>query len=74
MGALGSASAKPSRPGKTSGTTPGVSTGKRANGRPRDPTSTLGLRRRKLALEVRRLEIGVAVDERSKVDVERRWP
>src|SRR5262249_27687817 len=37
-------------------------------GRPRDPESILGLRRRKLALEVRRLEIGVAVDERTKGD------
>ena len=30
----------------------------------------LQLRRRKLALEVRRLEIGVAVDERTKVDLD----
>ena len=45
--------------------------GRRAGaGRPRDPESIQGLRRQKLALEVRRLEIAVAVDERSKVDVE----
>jgi hypothetical protein len=39
------------------------------SGRPPDPESLLQLRRRKLALEVRRLEIGVAVDERTKVDL-----
>lgn len=38
-------------------------------GRPRDPESIQGLRRQKLALEVRRLEIGVALDEQTKVDV-----
>ena len=39
-------------------------------GRPRDPESILGLRRRKLALEIRSLEINVATQERSKVDVD----
>lgn len=39
-------------------------------GRPKEPESEAGLRRQKLALEVRRLRVAVEVDERTKVDLE----
>ncbi len=39
-------------------------------GRPRDPESILGLRRRKLALEVEGLEIDLAVKRKTKLDTD----
>lgn len=40
-------------------------------GRPRDPESILGLRRRKLALEVEALEIDLAEKRKTKIDTEK---
>jgi hypothetical protein len=52
---------KPTGPG---GRRPGA-------GRPRDPESILGLRRRKLALEVEALEIDLAVKRKTKIDTDK---